>query len=50
MEAWTSLFLPENYDRLPMFRLEVVLDEDGMSLFPRFEQLQEAITFVVYEV
>ena len=47
---WTDLFVPGNSDRLPLFRVELVLDEEGMQFLPRFEQLESTLTDVIHDI
>ena len=47
---WTELFLPENPDFLPIFKVDLVLDEEGMQFLPRYEQLEDNFVSVIDEV
>ncbi|XP_063724330.1 dynein axonemal heavy chain 12-like [Symsagittifera roscoffensis] len=47
---WTNLFLPENSDFLPLFKVDLVLDDEGMQFLPRYEQLENSLVSVIDEV
>ena len=51
IKKWTDLFLPENSDLLPVFKVELVLEEeDGMQCLPRYEQLQHTVVSIIDEI
>ncbi|CAI8001099.1 Dynein heavy chain 7, axonemal, partial [Geodia barretti] len=45
MENYTSLFSPEDTTQLPVFKLQLCLDEDAIQFFPTLEDLEAAVMF-----
>ncbi|NXQ38477.1 DYH12 protein, partial [Catharus fuscescens] len=46
-EAFVKLFDPEDRSRLPLFKMDLTLDENRMEFFPSLQDLEETILFVV---
>ncbi|NXX18582.1 DYH12 protein, partial [Podargus strigoides] len=46
-EAFVKLFDPEDRSCLPLFKMELTLDENKMEFYPSFEDLEEAIFSIV---
>ncbi|NXL55199.1 DYH12 protein, partial [Chordeiles acutipennis] len=47
VEAFVKLFDTEDRNCLPLFKMELILDEEKMEFYPNFQDLEEAILFVV---
>eukprot|EP00118_Oscarella_pearsei_P019988 m.215265 g.215265 ORF g.215265 m.215265 type:complete len:3605 (+) comp39831_c0_seq13:113-10927(+) len=47
MESWISLFAPENSAHLPVFRLQLVLEDDVMQFYPVLEDMHETVQSVI---
>ena len=45
MEDYTSLFSPEDTTQLPVFKLQLCLDEEAIQFFPTMEDLEAAVLF-----
>ncbi|KFP74060.1 Dynein heavy chain 12, axonemal, partial [Apaloderma vittatum] len=50
VEAFVKLFDPQDRCRLPLFKMELTLDEKRMEFHPSFQDLEEAILFVVNRI
>lgn len=50
MEAFVKLFDTEDRSCLPLFKMELTLDEKKMEFYPNFQDLEEAILFVVNRI
>uniref|UniRef100_A0A8B9IQ18 Dynein axonemal heavy chain 12 n=1 Tax=Anser cygnoides TaxID=8845 RepID=A0A8B9IQ18_ANSCY len=50
VEAFVKLFDPEDRSRLPLFKMELILDEKKMEFYPSFQDLEEAILFIVNRI
>ncbi|NWS64778.1 DYH12 protein, partial [Chunga burmeisteri] len=50
VEAFVKLFHPEDRNCLPLFKMELTLDEKKMEFYPSFQDLEEAILFVVNRI
>ncbi|XP_015752501.1 PREDICTED: dynein heavy chain 12, axonemal-like [Acropora digitifera] len=49
--AWESLFYEENRNRLPLFKMELILDDDDhMQFYPALGDVEEAVLYVVSSV
>ena len=49
--AWESLFYEENRIRLPLFKMELILDDDDhMQFYPALGDVEEAVLYVVSAV
>ncbi|XP_039551458.1 dynein heavy chain 12, axonemal [Passer montanus] len=46
-EFYVKLFDPEDKRRLPIFKMDLTLDENRMEFYPSLQDLEEAILFVV---
>uniref|UniRef100_A0A8C3NKL4 Dynein axonemal heavy chain 12 n=1 Tax=Geospiza parvula TaxID=87175 RepID=A0A8C3NKL4_GEOPR len=46
-EVFVKLFDPEDRRRLPIFKMDLTLDENRMEFYPSLQDLEEAILFVV---
>lgn len=48
MSAWESLFYEENRSRLPLFKMELILDDDDhMQFYPALGDVEAAVLHVV---
>lgn len=45
-----KLFDPEDRNGLPLFKMELILDEKKMEFYPSFQDLEEAILFIVNRI
>ncbi|NXF34121.1 DYH12 protein, partial [Nyctibius bracteatus] len=50
VEAFVKLFDPEDRNCLPLFKMELTLDENKMEFYPNFQDLEEAVLFVVNRI
>ncbi|XP_063204072.1 dynein axonemal heavy chain 12 isoform X1 [Chroicocephalus ridibundus] len=50
VEAFVKLFDPEDRNCLPLFQMELTLDENKMEFYPSFQDLEEAILFIVNRI
>ncbi|KFP56459.1 Dynein heavy chain 12, axonemal, partial [Cathartes aura] len=50
VEAFVKLFDPEDRNCLPSFKMELTLDEKKMEFYPSFQDLEEAILFIVNRI
>ena len=51
MLAWESLFYEENRSRLPLFKMELILDDDDlMQFYPALGDVEAAVLHVVSAV
>ncbi|NXS55480.1 DYH12 protein, partial [Brachypteracias leptosomus] len=50
VEAFVKLFDPEDRSCLPLFKMELTLDEKKMEFYPSFQVLEEAILFIVNRI
>ncbi|NXT53671.1 DYH12 protein, partial [Pluvianellus socialis] len=50
VEAFVKLFDPEDRRYLPLFKMELTLDEKNMEFYPSFQDLEEAILFIVNRI
>ncbi|KFQ54651.1 Dynein heavy chain 12, axonemal, partial [Pelecanus crispus] len=50
VEAFVKLFDPEDRNCLPLFKMELTLDEKKMEFYPSFQDLEEAILFIVNRI
>uniref|UniRef100_A0A8B9ZYI3 Dynein axonemal heavy chain 12 n=1 Tax=Anas zonorhyncha TaxID=75864 RepID=A0A8B9ZYI3_9AVES len=50
VEAFVKLFDPEDRSHLPLFKMELILDEKKMEFYPSLQDLEEAILFVVNRI
>lgn len=46
-EVFVKLFDPEDRSHLPLFKMDLTLDENRMEFFPSLQDLEETILFVV---
>ncbi|NXB50739.1 DYH12 protein, partial [Leucopsar rothschildi] len=46
-EVFVKLFDPEDRSRLPIFKMDLTLDENRMEFYPSLQGLEEAILFVI---
>ncbi|NXS09555.1 DYH12 protein, partial [Neodrepanis coruscans] len=46
-EAFVKLFDPEDKSRLPLFKMDLTLEENNIEFYPSFQDLEESILFVV---
>ncbi|NXG19392.1 DYH7 protein, partial [Grallaria varia] len=46
-EAFVKLFDPEDRSRLPLFKMDLTLEENNIEFYPSFQELEETILFVV---
>ncbi|NWI51186.1 DYH12 protein, partial [Calyptomena viridis] len=46
-EAFVKLFDPEDIYRLPLFNMDLTLEENNIEFYPSFQDLEESILFVV---
>ncbi|NXM23807.1 DYH7 protein, partial [Oxyruncus cristatus] len=46
-EAFVKLFDPEDRSRLPLFKMDLTLEENNIEFYPSFKDLEESILFVV---
>ena len=45
MAGYSSLFSPDDATRLPVFRMQLCLDEEAIQFFPSLEDLEAAVMF-----
>ncbi|NXK21342.1 DYH12 protein, partial [Arenaria interpres] len=50
VEAFVKLFDPEDGNCLLLFKMELTLDENKMEFYPSFQDLEEAILFIVTRI
>ncbi|NXG35216.1 DYH7 protein, partial [Dromaius novaehollandiae] len=50
VEAFVKLFDPEDRSCLPLFKMELTLDDEKMEFYPSFQDLEEAILFTVTRI
>lgn len=51
ISAWESLFHEENKNRLPLFKMELILDDDDhMQFYPALDDVEAAVLHVVSAV
>ncbi|OXB83032.1 UNVERIFIED_CONTAM: hypothetical protein H355_001375, partial [Colinus virginianus] len=50
VEAFVKLFDPEDRSCLPVLKMELILGERHMEFYPSFQQLEEAVLFVVNRI
>ncbi|XP_010136445.1 PREDICTED: dynein heavy chain 12, axonemal-like, partial [Buceros rhinoceros silvestris] len=50
VEAFVKLFDPENRRCLPLFKMELTLDEKKIEFYPSFQDLEEAILLIVNRI
>uniref|UniRef100_A0A803YG09 Dynein axonemal heavy chain 12 n=1 Tax=Meleagris gallopavo TaxID=9103 RepID=A0A803YG09_MELGA len=50
VEAFVKLFDPEDRSCLPLFKMELIIDEKHVEFYPSFQELEEAILFVVNRI
>uniref|UniRef100_A0A669P441 Dynein axonemal heavy chain 12 n=1 Tax=Phasianus colchicus TaxID=9054 RepID=A0A669P441_PHACC len=50
VEAFVKLFDPEDRSCLPLFKMELIIDEKQVEFYPSFQELEEAILFVVNRI
>ncbi|PKU33047.1 dynein heavy chain axonemal [Limosa lapponica baueri] len=50
VEAFVKLFDPEDGNCLLLFKMELTLDENKMEFYPSFQDLEEAILFIVNRI
>uniref|UniRef100_A0A8C3L4P8 Dynein axonemal heavy chain 12 n=1 Tax=Chrysolophus pictus TaxID=9089 RepID=A0A8C3L4P8_CHRPC len=50
IEAFVKLFDPEDRSCLPLFKMELIIDEKEVEFYPSFQELEEAILFVVNRI
>nr|XP_021153643.1 dynein heavy chain 12, axonemal isoform X1 [Columba livia]XP_021153644.1 dynein heavy chain 12, axonemal isoform X1 [Columba livia]XP_021153645.1 dynein heavy chain 12, axonemal isoform X1 [Columba livia]XP_021153646.1 dynein heavy chain 12, axonemal isoform X1 [Columba livia]XP_021153647.1 dynein heavy chain 12, axonemal isoform X1 [Columba livia]XP_021153648.1 dynein heavy chain 12, axonemal isoform X1 [Columba livia] len=50
VEAFVKLFDPEDRSCLPVFKMELTLEEKKMEFYPSFQDLEEAILFIVNRI
>ncbi|KFQ22535.1 Dynein heavy chain 12, axonemal, partial [Mesitornis unicolor] len=48
--SFVKLFDPEDRNCLPLFKMELTLDENKMKFYPSFQDLEEAILFIVNRI
>ncbi|XP_032996859.1 dynein heavy chain 12, axonemal [Lacerta agilis] len=47
VEAYVELFDLEDQRRLPLFKMELTFDDEKMDFYPSFQDLEDAILFIV---
>ncbi|XP_073448349.1 dynein axonemal heavy chain 12 [Aquarana catesbeiana] len=50
VEAFVKLFDPEDPQYLPLFKMQLTFDDERMDFYPSFQDLEEAILFIVTRV
>lgn len=50
LDAYTSLFEPENHLLLPILKMELTFDDQKMQFYPPVEDLEETILFVLNQI
>nr|XP_014432906.1 dynein heavy chain 12, axonemal isoform X1 [Pelodiscus sinensis] len=50
VEAYVKLFDPEDRRWLPLFKMELTFDDEKMEFYPSFQDLEEAILFIVTRI
>uniref|UniRef100_A0A8C8RTS4 Dynein heavy chain linker domain-containing protein n=1 Tax=Pelusios castaneus TaxID=367368 RepID=A0A8C8RTS4_9SAUR len=50
VEAYVKLFDPEDKRWLPLFKMELTFDDEKMEFYPSFQDLEEAILFIVTRI
>uniref|UniRef100_A0A8C6ZHR7 Dynein heavy chain linker domain-containing protein n=1 Tax=Nothoprocta perdicaria TaxID=30464 RepID=A0A8C6ZHR7_NOTPE len=50
VEAFVKLFDPEDRSCLPIFKMELTLDDEKIEFYPSFQDLEEAILFIVTRI
>lgn len=43
MVAFVSLFDPLNISKLPLFKMDLIFDDEKMDFYPSFRDLEEAV-------
>ncbi|NXK36347.1 DYH7 protein, partial [Piprites chloris] len=46
-EAFVKLFDPEDRSHLPLFKMDLTLEENNIEFYPSFKDLEESVLFVV---
>ncbi|KAJ7406929.1 dynein heavy chain 12, axonemal isoform X7 [Willisornis vidua] len=49
-ETFVKLFDPEDRSRLPLFKMDLTLEENNIEFYPSFQDLEESVLFVVDSV
>lgn len=47
IESWVNLFDESNKNHLPLLRMELIYEDNKMTFYPFFHDLEELILFVV---
>ncbi|XP_010215324.1 PREDICTED: dynein heavy chain 12, axonemal [Tinamus guttatus] len=50
VEAFVKLFDPEDRSCLPIFKMELTLDDEKIEFYPSFQDLEEAVLFIVTRI
>lgn len=50
VEGFVKLFDPKDQQRLPIFKMELMLDDDKMEFYPTFQDLEDAVLGVVERI
>ncbi|NXE11184.1 DYH7 protein, partial [Lophotis ruficrista] len=50
VEAFVKLFDPEDRNCLPLFKMELILDEKKMEFYPTFQDIEETVLFIVNRI
>ncbi|XP_071816044.1 dynein axonemal heavy chain 12-like isoform X3 [Apostichopus japonicus] len=50
IEAWVTLFNPEDKMYLPVFKMELTYDNDKMEFYPYYSDLEECLLFMVKQL
>ncbi|NXF58118.1 DYH12 protein, partial [Ciccaba nigrolineata] len=50
VEVFVKLFDPEDRNCVPLFKMELTLDEKKMEFYPSFQDLEEGILFIVNRI
>ncbi|GFO33725.1 dynein heavy chain 12, axonemal-like, partial [Plakobranchus ocellatus] len=50
IDAYVSLFEPENHLELPVLKMELTFDDQKMQFYPPVEDLEETVLFVVSQI
>lgn len=50
LEGFVKLFDQEDQQRLPIFKMELTIDEDKMEFYPTFQDLEDVVLSLVERI
>ncbi|XP_078517697.1 dynein axonemal heavy chain 12 [Lissotriton helveticus] len=50
IEAYVKLYDPDDGQHLPLFKMQLIFDDEKMEFYPSFQDLEDAIMFVVTRI